>query len=84
MSSGPVEAKVTYATVGAAIAGVLIWALETYLFRGVVPLPVQALIDIAVPALSAFGFGYAARHTFRNDPDARKGQETPPGAPPAR
>lgn len=70
MTTGPIEAKVKNAAVGAALAGVVVWALETYVFRGNVPVPIQALIDIAVPAVAAFAFGYAAKHTFRNDPDA--------------
>jgi hypothetical protein len=79
MNSGPVESKVKYATLGAALAGVAVWSLETYVFRGVVPVPIQALIDIAVPAIAVFGFGYSAHHTWRGDPDA---QATAPPNPP--
>ena len=73
MSTGPIETKVTSATFGAAIAGVAVWALQTYVFESDVPLPVQALIGIAVPAVAAFVAGYSAKHTTRNDPDARAG-----------
>lgn len=78
MTTGPVESKVKMGAFGAAVAGVVVWTLETYVFRGAVPLPIQALIDIAVPAVAAFAFGYAAKHTFRNDPDAVNGAEAPP------
>lgn len=71
MSTGPVEGKVKAAAFGAACAGVLIWALETYAFRKTVPLPVRALIDIAIPAALTFLAGWAAKHTFRTDPDAQ-------------
>lgn len=70
MSTGPVETKVKAAAFGAALAGVCVWALETYAFHGTVPLPIQALIDIAIPAIAAFGLGFSAKHTARTDPDA--------------
>jgi hypothetical protein len=73
--SGPVESKVKAATFGAAVAGVGVWALETYVFHGSVPLPIQALIDIAVPGVCAFVLGWAAKHTPRTDP----GATVPPG-----
>ena len=78
MTTGPVEAKVKSAAFGAALAGVVVWALETYVFRNTVPVPIQALIDIAVPALAAFALGFQAKHTFRNDPDAVNRAEAPP------
>lgn len=78
MSTGPVEAKVKMATFGAATAGLIVWVAETYWFKGAVPVPVQAFIDLAVPAALAFVFGYAAKHTFRRDPDAVNAQEHPP------
>lgn len=71
MSTGPVESKVKAASLGAAVAGVILWVLETYVFHGIVPAPLQAIIDIAVPAVTAFILGYAARHTPRTDPDAQ-------------
>lgn len=70
MSTGPVESKVKAATFGAALAGVLVWVLETYLFHASVPMPLQALIDIAIPAGAVFAAGYTTRHTPRADPDA--------------
>lgn len=78
MSTGPVEAKVKWGGAGAAVGGVVVWVLETYVFHGVVPVPVQAFVDLAVPALLALVGGYVARHTFRNDPDAVNAQERPP------
>jgi hypothetical protein len=59
----------------------VVWALETYVFKGTVPIPIQALIDIAIPAIAAFGVGYAVHHTWRNDPDARQGAGNPPTVP---
>jgi hypothetical protein len=78
MSTGPVEAKVKWGGAGAAVGGLVVWALETYVFHGSVPVPVQAFIDLAVPAGLAWVLGYAAKHTFRDDPDARNAQERPP------
>ncbi len=78
MSTGPIESKVKAASLGAAAAGVIVWALETYMFKGAVPVPIQAFIDLALPALAAFAAGYAAKHTFRRDPDAVNSGEPPP------
>lgn len=78
MSTGPVESKVKAGAFGAAVAGVVVWVLETYTFSGAVPLPVQAVIDIGVPAIFGFLFAYAAKHTFRNDADAVNSAEGPP------
>lgn len=82
MSTGPVESKVKAATTGAAIAGVVVWVLESYVFHSTVPAPIQALLDIAIPGVVAFAAGYVARHTFRNDPDAVTSGEAPPPAVP--
>lgn len=78
MSTGPVESKVKAAAFGAALAGLGVWVLETYAFKGSVPIPVQAVIDIAIPAIVAFAAGFVAKHTFRNDPDAVASAEAPP------
>jgi hypothetical protein len=63
--AAPVETKVKSATVGAALAGVLVWLLETYAFGGDVPGPVQAAVDIVVPGAAALAAGWVARHTPR-------------------
>lgn len=80
MSSGPVEAKVKRGGAGAALGGLIVWGLETYAFHDTVPVPVQACIDLAVPAALAWVLAYFAKHTFRDDPDARNAQERPPMA----
>lgn len=72
MSTGPVESKVKGATLGAAAAGLCVWLLENYLFKGVVPVPVQAFIDVAIPAGLALLLGWSAPHTWRHDPDATR------------
>lgn len=66
----PVEAKVKSATVGAAVAGVVVWALESFVFGGQVPGAVQAAIDVLVPGAAALAAGWLARHTPRADPAA--------------
>lgn len=71
--SYPVEPKVKAATVAAggtgATAALLLWLLGTYVFRGAVPLPVEAFVDtVVVGALSAAGAwiaGWWTRHAPR-------------------
>lgn len=70
MSSGPVEVKVSAAAIATALSGFAVWAAQTYWFRGEVPAPVVAVIQVVVPALVAFTAGWLARHTPRDDPDA--------------
>lgn len=81
MSTGPVETKVKSAAGWAAVTGFAVWVLETYVFHATVPAPVQALIDVAVPGLGALLGGYLAKHTYRNDPDARAANGLPPDGP---
>lgn len=78
MSTGPVESKVKAASGAAVVGGLIVWALEQYVFGGDVPDPVEAVIYLAVPAITAFLGGFMARHTFRNDPDAVNAQAGPP------
>lgn len=65
--SGPIELKVSAATIATAVSGLAVWALQTYWFRGEVPLPVAAAVQAVVPAVVAFIAGYLARHTPRTD-----------------
>ena len=81
MSTGPIETKVKSAAGWAAATGFAVWILETYVFHGVVPIPVQGVLDIIIPGLGALIGGYFAKHTFRNDPDARKANGLDPNAP---
>lgn len=69
-SSGPIEAKVSAATIAAALSSLIVWVLQAYVFRGEVPLPVSATVQVVVPAVSAFAAGFIARHTPRTDVDA--------------
>lgn len=81
MSTGPMETKVKSAAGWAAVTGFVIWALETYVFSGLVPVPVQGFLDVVIPALGALIGGYVAKHTFRNDADARTANGLGPDEP---
>ncbi len=59
MPSGVVASKVTAATLGASVAGFVLWLLGEYAFDGNdIPSAVEALVMLGVPALAAFGAGY--------------------------
>jgi hypothetical protein len=68
--SGPIEVKVSAATIATAASGLVVWALQTYAFHGDMPLPVSGFVQTVVPALVAFAAGYMARHTPRPDVQA--------------
>lgn len=70
LSTGPVEAKVSAATIAAAVSSLTVWALQTYAFRGQVPFPVAAAVQVLVPAVITFAAGWFTRHTPRADLDA--------------
>jgi hypothetical protein len=72
------EPKVKAGSAAALVAGVLVWVLGRYLFRGSVPAPVVALIDAAVPAAFALAAGYLAPH------QTRAGEPAAPAAPAPR
>ena len=65
--SGPIETKVSAATIASAVSGLIVWALQGYVFRGEVPFPVSSAVQVIVPAVCAFGAGWFARHTPRPD-----------------
>lgn len=65
--SGPVEAKVSAATIASAVSGLGLWALQVYVFHGEVPLPVVAATMTVVPAIVTFAAGWLAPHTPRPD-----------------
>ena len=76
----PVEVKVQAASLAAAVSGVVLWALQTYAFKGnAVPPGLVSLVDVAVPAVLAAAAGWAAPHTPRDVPPIPG--VTPPGAP---
>jgi len=65
----PVETKVTAGSLAAALSGAIIWALQTYAFKGNdVPAGLVSLIYVAIPGVLAFAAGYYTRHTPRPAP----------------
>jgi len=87
--AGPIEAKVQASTWAAAVSGLALWALGTYVFKGSVPDVVVSWTYVIVPAALTFMAGYAARHSPRPDAPpavparAEKTLATPPQEPPA-
>jgi uncharacterized membrane-anchored protein len=69
-SSGPVETKVSAATVAAVVSAFVLWVLRTFVFKGDVPPEVEALVTVAVVGACTFAAGWFARHTPRTDLDA--------------
>lgn len=61
------ERKVTTSTVAAAVAGLVIWLVGKYVFKGAVPDPVALAINVLTPGVLAFLAGYFTRHTHRPD-----------------
>ena len=69
MPNGRIETKVQAASLSAAVAGAVLWALTVYVFKGgTVPPGLVSLIDVAVPAVLAAAAGYLAPHTPRPAP----------------
>jgi hypothetical protein len=69
-SSGPVETKVSAATVAAVVSAFVVWVLRTYVFKGDVPPEVEAFATIAVVGATTFAAGWLSPHTPRRDGDA--------------
>ena len=59
------ERKVTTSTMAAAVAGLVIWLLDKYVFKGTVPDPVALAINVLMPGVLAFLAGYFTHHTHR-------------------
>jgi len=60
---------ITAACVGAAIGGLIIWALQTYVFNGGdVPGALIPVIDIAAPLLGALVFGWLGQGHAESSP----------------
>jgi hypothetical protein len=72
--AGVVESKVQASTAAAAVSGLALWALGTYVFKGGVPDVIVSWVYVLVPGVLAFAAGYLARHTPRP-------AVTPPPAP---
>lgn len=71
----PLEAKAQAAGLSGAAAGIVLWILQTYLFKGsTVPAGLVSLIDAVVPGVIALLGAYFAPHTPRPAP-----QPLPPG-----
>jgi hypothetical protein len=75
--AAPIERKVQASTAAAAVSGLVLWAMGTYLFKGNVPDVVTSWVYALVPAGITFAAGYLARH------QARPGDPAPAPAPPA-
>ena len=75
-STGPVESKVSAATVAAAVSSLVVWILQSYVFRGEVPFPVAAAVQVGVPALATLAASWLAPHTHRSDLDAGTGRHS--------
>lgn len=82
-----VEAKVQAGTLAAFVSGILIWALQTWVFKGSsVPPGLVSLVYAVVPAALAGVAGYLAPHTPRPAPAPAQPPAVtsyPPGTPPA-
>ena len=81
--SAPVETKVTAGTASAAVAGVVLWVLTTYVFKSGMPQGLESLVYLAVPAVLAGAAGYLAPHTHRPDLGGLINVPLPPVPPPA-
>jgi hypothetical protein len=76
-----VETKVQASTAAAAVSGLALWALGTYVFKGDVPDVVVSWVYVIIPAALAFGAGYWAKHTPR--PGEQPKYRLPAAGPPA-
>jgi hypothetical protein len=81
--AGPVEKKVQASTGAAAVSGLALWALGTYVFKGDVPDVVASWIYVLVPSVLTFAAGYLTKHTPRPVPVPPRPPKTliPPAAP---
>jgi len=73
-----VETKVKAGTAAAAAAGLVLWVLGRYVFKGAVPDVVASWVYAAIPAALTFAAGYYAKHTSRPAP-APAAPPPPPG-----
>lgn len=80
MSSNPiVEAKVKTSSAAAAVTGLILSALATYVFGGEVPGAVEQIVTqvvgTVVPAAVTYAAGWVTRHTPRVDIEATRQRE---------
>jgi hypothetical protein len=67
-SAAPIEAKVKASTLAGAVAALVLWALDEYVFKdSAVPEVVSAAVDVLVVTVVTFTAGYLAKHTPRPD-----------------
>ena len=74
MKRAPVEPKVAAGSLGATAAGIIVWVLQTYVFKNHLSPGLAAYVYAAVPGIVAFVIAYLAPHR------ARPG-DLPPAAP---
>ena len=67
--NAPIETKVKASTAASALAGLALWALGRYVFKGSVPDVVASWTYAIIPAVITFGAGYLAKHTDRPAPE---------------
>ena len=72
MKRAPVEPKTSAGGLGATAAGVIVWVLQTYVFKGRLDPGVAAYLYAAIPGIVVFVVAYLAPH------QARPGDVTPP------
>jgi hypothetical protein len=65
MSQYPIAAKTSAAGVSAAMSGAILYVLQRYVFKGVVPDGIASMIYIAMPGALAFAAAYLAPHQPR-------------------
>lgn len=56
--NAPTETKIVYASGGAAVVGLLLWLLGTYVFGGDVPAPLAGFLEFFIPGVVAYIAGY--------------------------
>lgn len=65
-----VEPKVQAATGGASVAALVCWALTHWVWHGALPVPVEGLVDVVVPGVTALLGGYFTPHRPPPSPTA--------------
>src|SRR5258708_32470784 len=86
MKRAPVEPKVAAGSLGATAAGIIVWILQTYVFRGNLNAGAEAYIYAAIPGAVTFLLAYLAPHQRRPGDAApaapSNGTAVPPAAQP--
>lgn len=65
MKRAPVEPKVSAGGLSATTAGIIVWILQTYVFKGRLDPGVTAYLYAAIPGVIAFAAAYLAPHQAR-------------------